>query len=150
MTTSTLRPRARVTIAALGLLYTSAVLWATLRPLPWATDGNQEAYGILNPQAWIGWSTWTDGSALEIVANVLMFLPIGVTSGLLLHGLLSVVIPVALTLTIELAQVVLPDRISHPRDLVANVSGAVLGLIIASLLRRRHSAFAQEASGDAS
>ena len=65
---------ARVTIATLGALYTGAVLWLTLRPLPWATEGNQEAYGILNPRAWIGWSTWTEGSVLEIVANVLMFL----------------------------------------------------------------------------
>ncbi len=127
---------ARTTIAALGALYTGAVLWVTLRPLPWATEGNQEAYGILNPQSWIGWSTWTEGSPLEIVANILMFLPIGLASGLLFRGLLGVILPVVLTLAIELAQIPLADRISHPRDLVANAIGAILGLLIATAVLR--------------
>lgn len=131
---------ARTTIAALGALYTGAVLWVTLRPLPWATEGNQEAYGILNPQSWIGWSTWTEGSPLEIVANILMFLPIGLASGLLFRGLLGVILPVVLTLAIELAQIPLADRISHPRDLVANAIGAILGLLIAAAVRRRRRA----------
>lgn len=131
---------ARTTIAALGALYTGAVLWVTLRPLPWATEGNQEAYGILNPQSWIGWSTWTEGSPLEIVANILMFLPIGLASGLLFRGPVGLLVPIALTLVIELAQIPLADRISHPRDLVANASGAILGLLIAAAVRRRRRA----------
>ncbi|WP_051513963.1 VanZ family protein [Microbacterium sp. C448] len=131
---------ARTTIAALGALYTGAVLWVTLRPLPWATEGNQEAYGILNLQSWIGWSTWTEGSPLEIVANILMFLPIGLASGLLFRGSVGLLVPIALTLVIELAQIPLADRISHPRDLVANASGAILGLLIAAAVRRRRRA----------
>ena len=131
---------ARTMIAALGALYTGAVLWVTLRPLPWATEGNQEAYGILNPQSWIGWSTWTEGSPLEIVANILMFLPIGLASGLLFRGPVGLLVPIALTLVIELAQIPLADRISHPRDLVANASGAILGLLIAAAVRRRRRA----------
>lgn len=131
---------ARTTIAALGALYTGAVLWVTLRPLPWATEGNQEAYGILDPQSWIGWSTWTEGSPLEIVANILMFLPIGLASGLLFRGPVGLLVPIALTLVIELAQIPLADRISHPRDLVANASGAILGLLIAAAVRRRRRA----------
>ncbi len=149
MTTTILRRRTRMTIAALGALYAGVVLWATLRPLPWATDGNQEAFGILDPQAWIGSTTWTEGSALEIVANVLMFVPIGLASGLLFRGVRAAIVPLALTLAIELVQIPLADRISHPRDLVANAAGALLGLAIAAVLRRRHSAFAQEPAGSA-
>ncbi|WP_458040634.1 MULTISPECIES: VanZ family protein [Bacteria] len=131
---------ARAVIATLGLLYLCAVLWVTLRPLPWATEGNQEPYGILNPRAWIGSSTWLSGSPLEVAANVAMFLPLGLVAGLLFRGAARVIIPVAVTVAIELAQIPLGDRISHPRDLVANASGAVLGLMIAVLVVSRRSA----------
>lgn len=131
---------ARTVIATLGLLYLCAVLWVTLRPLPWATEGNQESYGILNPRAWIGWSTWLSGTPLEVAANVAMFLPLGLAAGLLFRGATRVILPLALTVAIELAQIPLGDRISHPRDLVANGSGAVLGLLIAELMVRRRSA----------
>ena len=150
MTTITLGRRTRAAVAALGLVYTGAVLWVTLRPLPWATAGNQETFGILDPQAWVGSATWTQGSALEIVANVLMFVPVGLASGLVFSGMRGVVVPMALTVAIELAQIPLADRVSHPRDLVANVFGALLGLAVAAVFRRRHSAFAQEADGRAS
>lgn len=149
MTTMTFRRGARATIAALGALYAGAVLWATLRPLPWATDGNQEAFGILDPRAWIGSATWTEGSALEIIANVVMFVPLGLASGLVIRGLRGAIAPLALTLVIELVQIPLADRISHPRDLVANACGALLGLAIAAAVRRRHSAFTQEADAGA-
>lgn len=150
MTAITLGRRTRAAASALGLVYTGAVLWLTLRPLPWATDGNQETFGILDPQAWIGSATWTQGSALEIAANVLLFVPVGLASGLVFRGLRSAITPLALTLLIELVQIPLADRISHPRDLVANACGALLGLATAAAIRRRHSAFIQEAGADAS
>ncbi len=137
-----------VVIAALGVLYTCAVLWVTLRPLPWATDGNQEPLGILSPHAWLGWSTWAAGSPLEVVANVAMFVPLGLVAGLLFRGAAGFIVPVALTLAIELAQIPLADRISHPRDLVANATGAALGVLIVVLVRRhRRSAPARDRRG---
>ncbi len=137
----------RVATAVLGASYTAVVLWATLRPLPWATEGDQERYGILDPGAWIGWSTWAGGSELEIIANVLVFVPIGLAAGLLFRGVVAFALPVGLTLTIELAQIPLVDQISHPRDLVANASGAVLGLLIAGMVRRSRSASVQDRHG---
>ncbi|WJL94252.1 VanZ family protein [Microbacterium sp. ET2] len=119
----------------LGALYTSLVLWVTLRPLPWATEGSEAPWGILNPAAWTDEAAWTDGRSLEILLNVLMFVPIGVATGLLLRGVLALALPLLLTLGIELAQIPL-DRISHPRDLVANGLGAIVGVALAAVIRR--------------
>jgi glycopeptide antibiotics resistance protein len=125
---------ARGVILVLGLLYTGLVLWATLRPLPWATEGSEARFGILNPAAWTDEAAWTDGRTLEILLNVLMFVPIGVATGLLLRGASRVILPLALTVGIELAQIPL-DRISHPRDLVANGLGALVGVALAAIIR---------------
>ncbi|MEI3867635.1 VanZ family protein [Microbacterium sp. CCNWLW134] len=136
---STAPPAVRRTVSAavflLGALYTSLVLWVTLRPLPWATEGSEARWGILNPAAWTDEAAWTDGRSLEILLNVLMFVPIGVATGLLLRGVLALALPLLLTLGIELAQIPL-DRISHPRDLVANGLGAVVGVALAAIIRR--------------
>lgn len=132
-------PRAATgAILLLGVIYTSTVLWVTLRPLPWATEGSEESLGILEPAAWTNVAAWTQGRLLEVALNVLMFVPIGVAAGLLLRGIGSLLVPVALTVGIELAQIPL-DRISHPRDLVANTLGGVVGVAVAVLVRRRFS-----------
>lgn len=130
-----LRGARRLTVV-LGLLYTSAVLWVTLRPTPWATDGDEERLGILNSAAWSDPGSWIEGRPLEIALNVAMFLPIGVITAVLLRGSARLLVPLALTLTIELLQIPL-DRISHPRDLVANALGAVLGVALAAMAERR-------------
>jgi hypothetical protein len=121
-----------------GALYISAILWVTLRPLPWATEGDQEQWGILDPAAWLEAASWTEGRPLEVAFNVAMFLPVGMITGYFLRGPGRVLAPIALTLTIELAQIPL-DRISHPRDLVANALGALLGVAVVSVVRRRQS-----------
>lgn len=132
---SAVRRTVGAVVFVLGLLYTSLVLWVTLRPLPWATEGSEARWGILNPAAWTDEAAWTDGRSLEILLNVLMFVPIGIATGLLLRGVLALALPLLLTLGIELAQIPL-DRISHPRDLVANGLGAILGVALAAMIRR--------------
>lgn len=123
-----------------AVLYTGAVLWVTLRPAPWATEGNQERLGILDPAAWLNPGSWLEGRPLEVALNVLMLLPLGVLTGFLFQRRGRVALPLVLTLTltlvIELAQIPL-DRISHPRDLVANGLGAVLGVALATFAQRR-------------
>lgn len=129
------RFRSAVT-AALGVLYAVAVLWATLRPVPWAAAGDQESLGILNPAAWLDPASWIDGRPLEVAFNIAMFIPIGVAAALLLRGRRAMLVPLALTLAIELAQIPL-DRISHPRDLIANALGGLIGIAAVALLRRK-------------
>ncbi len=132
--------RTAALVGALGAASLALVLAATLLPIPWAIDGAQQERGILDPAAWTDRSAWTEGRPLEVLANVIMFLPLGLVSGLLLRGPLRALAPIALTAGIELAQIPLDDRISHPRDLIANAAGAALGLLIAAAVQRRRRA----------
>jgi glycopeptide antibiotics resistance protein len=130
-------PRSLTVITAvLGTLYTAAILYATLRPLPWATDGNETPGGVLNPAAWTDLSEWVSGRPGEVLFNVFMFLPVGIAAGLLFRGWVRVAIPIVLTFGIEILQIPLDDRISHPRDLVANTLGGLLGIAVAAAIRR--------------
>ena len=120
----------RAALVVVSTVYVALVLWITLRPLPWAIEGNQTAWGVLNPAAWTDADAWVSGRPIEILANVAMFLPAGILAGLLLRGPMRLIAPLALTVMIEVGQIFLNDRISHPRDLVANALGAVIGLIV--------------------
>jgi hypothetical protein len=121
--------------AAAGALYVMAIVWATLRPVPWAVEGAEATLGVLNPAAWLDPTSWSEGRPLEVAVNIAMFVPIGVVASLLFRRRWAVAIPLALTLGIELAQIPL-DRISHPRDLVANTLGGLLGVGAMALARR--------------
>lgn len=138
--------RTAVLVGTLGTTYLALVLAATLLPIPWAIDGAQQERGILDPAAWTDRSAWTEGRPLEVLANVIMFLPLGLVSGLLMGGPMRALSPIALTVAIELAQIPLADRISHPRDLVANAAGAALGLLVAAAVLRRRRAIATSAA----
>jgi glycopeptide antibiotics resistance protein len=113
--------------------YAAVVLWATVGPAPWSTSGNQLQGGILNPAAWTAPVTWTTGYFSEIVFNVAIFIPVGVLAALLIprrRWPLAFVAGLAFTLLIELVQVPEIDRISDPRDLVMNTTGAVFGVFV--------------------
>ncbi|MFP7761687.1 VanZ family protein [Marisediminicola sp. LYQ85] len=129
-----LQARTKTVVIALGVLYVGAVLWVTLQPVPFATEGAEPRLSILTPEAWTSASSWTAGRPLEVALNVLMFIPVGVATGLLCRGSARLTLPLALTLAIELAQIPL-DRISHPRDLLANAIGGLLGVALASRSR---------------
>ena len=130
-----LRRLGRPVVAALGALYAAAVVWATLRPVPWADEGAEESLGVLSPAAWLDLAAWVEGRPLEVAFNVALLVPIGAAVALLLRSRWAIVVPLALTLGIELAQIPL-DRISHPRDLVLNAAGGVLGVMAVALGRR--------------
>lgn len=115
-----------------ALAYTAVVLWVTLGPAPWRTDGNQLVGGILNPDAWTAQVTWTTGHLSEMIFNVALFVPVGVLAALLIphrRWPLALMAGLAFTAVIELVQVPELDRISDPRDLVMNTAGAVLGVL---------------------
>ncbi|KRC61005.1 hypothetical protein ASE14_08625 [Agromyces sp. Root81] len=125
----------------LGLVaaaYAAAVLWATIGPAPWRTAGHQVDGGILNPDAWTAPVTWTTGYLAEIAFNVAIFVPVGVLAALLIprrRWPLAMLAGLGFTVVIELVQVPEPTRISDPRDLVMNTTGAVLGVLIVVLAR---------------
>jgi glycopeptide antibiotics resistance protein len=130
-----------------ALAYAAVVLWVTVGPAPWRTSGHQLEGGILNPDAWTAQVTWTTGYLSEMAFNVALFVPVGLLAALLIprrRWPLALVAGFAFTTLIELVQVPELDRVSDPRDLVMNTSGAVLGVLLVLVARmvRRSAAVA--------
>ncbi|MDF2574031.1 MAG: VanZ family protein [Agromyces sp.] len=120
-----------------ALAYAVGVLWLTVGPAPWRATGNQLDGGILNLDAWTASVTWTTGYLAEMAFNVAMFVPVGIFAALLIRRRrwpLAVVAGFGFTALIELIQVPL-ERISDPRDLVMNASGAVFGVLLVVVAR---------------
>ena len=78
------------------------------------------------------WWRW-EGS--DIVANILLYIPLGLTlrESFTAVGVMSVA--ASLSATIELAQLFYTNRISHPSDVAANIIGALVGYAVAQRLR---------------
>ncbi|MFJ4222686.1 VanZ family protein [Microbacterium sp. NPDC089695] len=89
---------------------------------------------VLSTAHRIGWD-WLDFTRLEILANVLVFVPVGIFAFVLMPRrvwLLSVVLGPAVSLGIEIAQrLALPHRAATVSDVIANSSGAVIGVVLA-------------------
>jgi glycopeptide antibiotics resistance protein len=80
---------------------------------------------------------WLTYDRVEFLANVAMFVPIGIFFVLLFGRRLwfvSVISGVMLTVAIEVAQRFIPGRVSDARDLVANSLGTVVGVLVALVL----------------
>jgi glycopeptide antibiotics resistance protein len=131
-------------------LYAAGVLWLTIGPAPWSTDGHEIDGGILNLAAWTSTTTWSTGYISEIAFNVMLFIPIGAFAALLLHRRrwpAALLAGFAFTALIEVAQLLLPDRVSDPRDLLLNTLGSTLGVVLVMAARgvRRAAAVASGA-----
>jgi len=77
---------------------------------------------------------------VEFAANIVLFLPLGLLLTLLLrHPWRGAALAVGLSVCVELAQAVIPERHPMMRDIVSNGIGAALGgaLAWALVLRRR-------------
>lgn len=119
-----------------GFHYTALVLLVTLGPVPQRLEGSQSARGVLAWREWFDPATWTTGSTLEFGANVLLFAPWGALAVLIVGARrwwLGILAGLALTTLIEIAQIP-TARISDPRDLVANLVGTVLGVLLAVVI----------------
>ncbi|QAY73026.1 VanZ family protein [Agromyces protaetiae] len=117
-------------VAAAG--YLALVAWATLGPVSWHAIGWEARYGVLTPSIWFDRSTWTTGSPTEFALNIAMFLPLGALFALLAGRrriVAAFAAAVAVSIAIEVAQIPMEDRISDPRDLLANAAGAAIGIV---------------------
>ncbi|WP_114560703.1 VanZ family protein [Desertihabitans aurantiacus] len=130
--TATVPTGASVPFAVAGLLYLALIGYITLGPVPWQSVTNEGSGGVLSPATWLDPVTWTTGGPLEFVANIILFVPVGVLLRRAfprLPAVGAVAVGVVLTLSIEVLQIPL-DRVSDPRDLVANTAGALLGTVL--------------------
>ena len=116
--------------------YLAIVVWLTLTPMP-----SPNASGLLWDLAlFFERSTateWLTFNTLEFLANIAMFAPFGLFLVLLLgrrQWWLAILIGVGFTLAIELAQQFIPNRVSDPRDIVANSLGTIVGTLFALVM----------------
>jgi glycopeptide antibiotics resistance protein len=124
-------------LAVLTLGYLGAVAWVTLGPQPLDAGGSHILYRALRFFGNHQLTSWITYDRVEFIANIAMFVPIGLLFVLVLgrrRWWLAMLIGVALTVTIEVSQLGIPGRVSDPRDVLANSLGAMLGVIVALLV----------------
>lgn len=115
--------------------YLALVGWLTLSPLAGSDFGL--LWDIADFFEGHRSTEWITFNVVEFTANVLMFVPIGLFFVLLLgrrRWWLAIVLGMLLTTGIEFAQQNIANRVSDPRDLVANSAGAVIGTLLALVL----------------
>jgi len=126
-------------LAVLTVLYVAAVLAATLTPAGFPTrvfnglfrGGGTAAVPASTPRV----------DDVDVVANILMFAPIGLLFVLLARRWwLALAAAGALTVLIELVQLGIPSRIADVNDVLLNALGALIGAAVGAVLLRSGSA----------
>lgn len=117
--------------------YLALVAWITLTPQAYAADRIAIIYRILDALHRRGYLLSIDDRRMEFLANIALFVPVGMFL-LLLFGTrlwwLALLASFAMTTAIETVQRFIPGRVSDERDLVANGTGAVIGVLVALVL----------------
>ena len=124
-------------LSVVTFLYLGVVGFITLGPQPLDEGTDSLVWRLLAFFSRFDALSWVTYATLEFWANVAMFVPVGLFFVLLLgrrRWWVAVVAGVALTCAIEFAQMFLPDRVSDPRDIVANSVGAFVGVIVALIV----------------
>ncbi len=117
--------------------YLALVAWITLTPQAYAAEHISIIYRVLDALHRRGYLLAIDDNRLEFLANIALFVPIGMFLLLLFGNRLwwvAVASSFAMTMAIETAQRAIPGRVSDERDLLANGMGALIGVLIALIL----------------
>lgn len=112
--------------------YLAVVAWLTLSPqAPDQRDGPLWQLALfLDRFSATQWLTFND---LEFVANIALFVPLGLFFVLLVgkrQWWLALGLAIGLTAGIEWVQQFIPSRVSDPRDILSNSLGAAIGVVI--------------------
>lgn len=124
-------------LAILSVVYLAFVGWVTLNPSPPSPGANRLLRRVLE---WFGRheaTEWITLDRFEFLANIALFVPVGVLVLLFLGRRwwwVGIVVGLVLTLGIEGAQQFMPARFPDVRDLVANTAGAAIGAVLALLI----------------
>ena len=124
-------------LTVVTFVYLGVVGWITLGPQPLDDRADSLVWRLLGFFSRHASTDWITYSFLEFWSNVLMFVPVGLFFLLLLgrrRWWLAIALGVLLTLGIEFVQQFLPDRVSDPRDILANSVGAFVGVVAALLV----------------
>jgi glycopeptide antibiotics resistance protein len=124
-------------LSLVTLGYLGFVGWATLGPQPINASNSHWLWVALNFFSAHHSTQWITYNRVQFIANIGMFVPVGVFL-LLLFGrrlwFVAVLGGAALTCAIEAAQLFIPGRVSDVWDLVANTLGAVIGVLFALVI----------------
>ena len=116
------------------------VLAVYLAGLAALTLGPPPGVGLIRAVRQIDGLEMLSFAAVEAIANVLLFVPLGFVLCALLPRLSRWalwVLCVLASISVELAQSLLPERETTPRDVVVNALGAALGVLLHAVLFRR-------------
>lgn len=137
--------------------YLAFVAWVTLTPQADAAEHIAIIYRVLAVAHRHGYLLSIDDSRLEFLANIALFVPVGMFL-LLLFGTrlwwVALAASLAMTTAIEVAQRSIPGRVPDERDLLANGLGAIIGILVAlvltapAALRRRRRRRARTGGGE--
>ncbi|MGV8911817.1 MAG: VanZ family protein [Rhodoglobus sp.] len=112
--------------------YLAVVAWLTLSPqAPDQRDGPLWQLAVfLDRFSATQWLTFND---LEFVANIALFVPLGLFFVLLVgkrQWWLALALAIGLTAGIEWVQQFIPTRVSDVRDILSNSLGAAIGVVV--------------------
>lgn len=143
----------RPLLAVATAVYLLLLGWLTLGPQPLDAAGGGVLHQVIRFISGDNTLDWITYALVEFTANVVLFIPIGALFALLLgwrRWWLAALLGIALTASIEFAQLFLHDRVADPRDLIANSIGAGIGVALVLLVtvwqwrRTRHVARSRE------
>jgi glycopeptide antibiotics resistance protein len=126
-------------VSGLTALYVAFVLLVTLWPT--TVDKGLDPYleKVLERLHSHGVPGFVNYNFVEFTANIAFFVPVGFLGGLALSRRfwwLSAVLGFLLSCAVELAQATfLPGRVASVNDVLANTTGAVIGAVLAGLVR---------------
>jgi glycopeptide antibiotics resistance protein len=117
--------------------YLVFVAWLTLTPSSAAPTSSDLVMRVLARLQRYDELSWLTYDRAELLANVALFVPVGLFL-LLLFGTrlwwVAGAAAVAMTSAIEIAQRAIPGRVPDERDIAANTLGALIGIAIGVVL----------------
>jgi glycopeptide antibiotics resistance protein len=128
--------RRSLPFGVLAVVYLLVVGLLTLGPTLWRTRPASGDYDVLSLSTWLDPDTWVRLGSPEFVANILLFVPLGLLLRLAIprgtwFG--ATVFGGIVSVSIEVLQVWTP-RVSDPRDIVANGLGTLAGALLGSVI----------------
>jgi VanZ family protein len=124
-------------LSLMTIAYLAFVGWVTLTPGSDAPTQSDLVLRVLARLQRYDHMAWLTYDRAEYLANIALFVPVGLFL-LLLFGSrfwwVAVLAAVIMTSSIETVQKAIPGRVSDDRDIAANTLGAVIGVLVGLVL----------------
>jgi len=125
-------------LSVITVLYLVGVGWVTLGPEPYDDGTSSILWRFLDFFGRYDATDWITFDRVEFVANIAMFVPLGMFFVLLLgrkQWWLAMILCGGISCAIEIWQgALLPTRVADVSDIVANTSGGTIGVLLGVVL----------------